>query len=76
MAINLYLTSIKQFNIKNYLFVCSDPEATEILSSYGITAIFLWNDTNTEASNYGTLGFGLKAIKKVIASGLALELGI
>ena len=77
MAVNLYLTSIKQFKIKNYidLFISSDPKANEILASYGIAAVCLWNDSNTEASNYDTLGFGLKAIKKVIASGLALELG-
>ena len=75
MAINLYLTSFKGLRIKNYLFIASDPKTAHVLVSHGISATYLWNDTDVEASNFASIGFGSKAIKKVLVTTLVLELG-
>ena len=45
MALNLYESSFRRFHIDNYIFVCSHEKAEQFLSSRGIHAISLWNDS-------------------------------
>ena len=61
MAINLHEYSLKRLNIQNYLFVCSDNDAYEVLRRRGINA-FLYPhaiDSNSP-SLFGTNQFKLK----------------
>merc|ERR1712016_444157 len=61
MAINLYEYSLKKFNIKNYIFVCSDQDAYKALQRRGINA-FLYPhiiDSNIPAV-FGSDEFKLK----------------
>ncbi len=75
MAMNFYETSLKKFGIHNYVFVCSNPEATSYLRARGVTAITMWNDTHfLDSSSYHSEGFGMKNIHKTIAIFLALQL--
>ena len=76
MAINLYLTSFIRLRIKNYLFIASDPKTAHVLVSHGISATYLWNDTDVEASNFASIGFGSKAIKKVVVTTFSFGIGI
>ena len=39
MAMNLYLTSFKRFDIKNYLFVAMDSKCCLVLSSKGVNCL-------------------------------------
>ena len=76
MAINLYETSFKKFNITNYVFACSQPGATNILMSNRIDAITLWNDSQGhETSDYSTKAFNRKTRYKTLATILALSMG-
>ena len=45
MALNLYESSFKRFNIKNYIFVCSHEKAEQYLTARNLNAITLWNET-------------------------------
>ena len=61
MAINLHEYSLKRLNIQNYLFVCSDHDAYEVLRRRG-TNVFLYPhaiDSNIP-SLFGTSQFKLK----------------
>ena len=76
MAVNLYEISLKKLKIRNHLFVCSHPLATEKLQSHGIEAVSLWNDTTfIGPSDYKTVGFGMKVMYKTIEITLALSQG-
>ena len=76
MALNLYFSSLKTLKIENYIFVCASQEAVHILKTYNIMAIALWNDSNSlMASDFRTVEFGKKAIRKIFVTLLALELG-
>ncbi len=75
MALNFYETSLKRFNIHNYIFVCSNPDATSYLRATGITAVTMWNITKfLDSSSYHSEGFGMKNIHKTVAIFLALQL--
>ena len=41
MAVNLYVTSIRPFNITNFLLVCSDSRAARVAHAHGITSVTL-----------------------------------
>ena len=41
MAVNLYTTSIKRFNITNYLLVCSDESASRLARAHGIATFVM-----------------------------------
>ena len=76
MAINLYETSFKKFNLQNYVFACSQQEATNILMSHGIDAITLWSDSQgNETSDYNTEAFNRKTRYKTLATVIALNMG-
>ena len=76
MAINLYFSSIKYLEIDNYLFVCSSHKVAQVLELYNIKVVTLWNNSKPLGpSDFNTEEFGKKAIRKVIVSLLALELG-
>ncbi len=76
MALNLHETSFLRFNITNYLFVCSHPMATEVLSSRGVSSVTLWNDTlGMKTSDYETKAFNRKTRYKTSAAMFALDMG-
>ena len=77
MALNLYQSSFKRFQIDNYLFVCSHEKAEEFLKFRNIHAISLWNDSlSTEESLYGGKGYRNKTNFKTDSVMMTLELGI
>ena len=41
MAVNLYVTSVRPFNITNFLLVCSDSRAAREARAHGITSVTL-----------------------------------
>ena len=76
MAINMFETSFRKFNITNYVFVCSQPLATDTLLSNGINAITLWkDDQGDKKSDYSSKAFNRKTRYKTLATTLALSLG-
>ena len=76
MAINMFETSFRKFNITNYIFACSHPKATELLISIGINAITLWFDyQGNETSDYSSKAFNRKTGYKTLATAIALSLG-
>ena len=76
MALNLYFSSIKQLHPNNYIFVSSNQEVTDVLILNGIKTVTLWNDSNCSTpSDYNTIEFGKKAIRKIVISLIALKLG-
>ena len=77
MALNLYLTSFKRFNIDNYLFVCSHEKAEQFLTSRNIHAISLWNDSlSTKESLYSGKGYRNKTNFKTDSVLMTLQLGL
>ena len=77
MALNLYQSSFKRFQIDNYLFVCSHEKAEEFLKFRNIHAISLWNDSlSTKESLYGEKGYRNKTNFKTDSVMMTLELGI
>jgi len=77
MALNLYETSFKKLDIKNYLFVCSDASAHWTLHNRGLHSMdyFHHNDAMTP-SDYGTKAFKLKTHLKTKMILDALLLGV
>ena len=76
MAINMFKTSFKKFNITNYIFACSHPKVTDILASRGIKAVTLWVDyQGNETSDYSSKAFNRKTGYKTLATAIALSLG-
>ena len=76
MALNLYESSFKRFNIDNYLFLCSHEKAEQFLTSRNIHAISLWNDSFSEKESlYGKEGYRNKTNFKTDSVYLSLCLG-
>ena len=76
MAINLYITSFKKWDLEHYIFVCSHLKATETLIQNGIDAVQLWNDTDgTKPSDFATIAFNRKTRYKTMAATVALDMG-
>ena len=77
MALNLYESSFKRFNIDNYLFVCSHEKAEQYLASRNIHAISLWNDSlSTKESLYSGKGYRNKTNFKTDSVLMTLRLGL
>ena len=73
MALNLYESSFKQFNINNYLFVCSHEKAEQYLVSKNVHAIGLWNDSlSKKESLYGQEGYRNKTNYKTVSVYMSL----
>ena len=77
LAINLYETSFKKLQIKNYLFVCSDTDAFQILQQRGINSFDYIQDKDSKTlTNYGTAAYKRKTHYKTKAILDALLLGL
>ena len=77
MAINLYLTSFKRFNIDNYLFVGSDPYICGALSNYSIACYeYIHDRDGRKASGYYSEAFKRKTHLKTKIILEALKLGL
>ena len=67
-AINLYETSFKKLQIQNYLFVCSDADAFQILQQRGINSFDYIQDKDSKTlTNYGTAAYKRKTHYKTKA---------
>ena len=62
LALNLYETSFKKLGIKNYMFVCSDTEAFEMLKQQGINSFDydIQDKDSKTPSNFKTSAFSRK----------------
>jgi hypothetical protein len=77
MAINLYFTSFRKFDIENYLFVGSDSDVCSTLSGFNITCFeYIHDKDGKNASRYGSTAFKRKTHLKTIIILEALLLGL
>ena len=77
LAINLYETSFKKLQIQNYLFVCSDTDAFQILQQRGINSFDYIQDKDSKTlTNYGTAAYKRKTHYKTKAILDALLVGL
>ena len=77
MAVNLYTSSLLQHQLHNYLFVCSESTACEILNALNISAFSYvdYGDIGKTASSYYSDQFRVKTHVKTMAILDALKLG-
>ena len=58
MAMNLYLSSFKRFNISNFLFVGGGKYACEKLHRQNVQCLDFWDDPDSnQSNNYGSKEF-------------------
>lgn len=76
MAVNMYETSFRKYNITNFLYVCSDVKAVDLLKVHGIDCFLYEQPTdNDHAKEYGSKAFILKMRVKMKMVTAALILG-
>ncbi|KAK2154319.1 hypothetical protein LSH36_271g06021 [Paralvinella palmiformis] len=77
MAVNLYLTSLKRFNVENYLFVGSDPDICNKLANFSIACFdYIHDPDGSTASGYFSEAFKRKTHLKTKIILEALMLGL
>ena len=73
MAMNLYLSSFKRFNINNFLFVGGGKNACEKLHRQNVQCFDFWDDPDSnQSNNYGSKEF----IRKMILQALRLNYSV
>ena len=76
MAVNMYQTSFKKFNMKHFLYICSDRGAVALLAKHGIDCfLYTQSDTkNKQATEYGSADFikKMRVKMKMVTASLLL----